>query len=145
MAALPVCAAICFLLDLGATCGRCTQLLEFGESSGSEAASEILGRTGRRVALLNIGTEVNKGRYVREAAQLLAIASGELHWLYRRATGCLWRCDVVVCDGLSVGNGGWPQRSEGLAAIWQGEYVMPGRQLAVALAGHPFCGGGAQR
>lgn len=121
MAALPVAGRSCFLLDLGANVDcSARQLLEFA-IMGSEAASEITGVERPRVALLNIGSEVNKGAHiVREAAQLLRDCNLVNYIGHIEGDG-LFRgdADVVVCDGF-VGNVVL-KASEGLAGYLQGE------------------------
>lgn len=121
MAALPVAGKSCFLLDLGANVDcSARQLFEFAVM-GSEAASEVSGIDRPRVALLNIGSEVNKGSHnVREAAKLLR-ESDLVNYVGHIEGDALFRgdADVVVCDGF-VGNVVL-KASEGLAGYLQGE------------------------
>lgn len=121
MAALPVAGRSCFMLDLGANVDcSARQLFEFAVM-GSEAASEVSGIDSPRVALLNIGSEINKGSHnVREAAELLR-NSGLVNYIGHIEGSGLFRgdADVVVCDGF-VGNVVL-KASEGLAVYLEGE------------------------
>lgn len=121
MAALPVSGSDCHVLDLGANVD-CTaeQLFEFA-LMGSAAAAELTGNPTPRVALLNIGREVNKGgREVRAVAAMLT-ASDQLNYVGHVEGDGLFRgeADVLVCDGF-VGNV-LLKASEGVASYLQAE------------------------
>jgi glycerol-3-phosphate acyltransferase PlsX len=116
MAAIPTQSGGCQLLDLGANVDCSAEHLYQFALMGSVAA-EVLGVVSPRVALLNVGSEDNKGnQQVKLAASLLQQAVGlnyigfvEGDGLYRGAA------DVLVCDGF-VGNV-LLKSSEGLAAM----------------------------
>ncbi|WP_083491819.1 phosphate acyltransferase PlsX [Pseudomonas taeanensis] len=116
MAAIPTQSGCCQLLDLGANVDCSAEHLYQFALMGSVAA-EVLGVVSPRVALLNVGSEDNKGnQQVKLAASLLQQAVGlnyigfvEGDGLYRGAA------DVLVCDGF-VGNV-LLKSSEGLAAM----------------------------
>ena len=115
---VPTAAGSCLLLDLGANVDCTPQHLQQFAVMGSVLA-EVQGIRAPRVALLNIGSEPNKGnQQVRQAAALLEQSclcslnyTGfvEGHGVYAGAA------DVVVCDGFA-GNV-LLKSSEGLASL----------------------------
>jgi len=92
------------LLDAGATMDATAQnLLEFARM-GSAYSKYVLGVENPRVALLNVGTENEKGNLLAKttfpllaASELTFVGNVEARELLNDA------CDVVVCDGF-VGN-----------------------------------------
>jgi glycerol-3-phosphate acyltransferase PlsX len=129
--AIPTARADCYLLDLGANVD-CTaeQLYQFAVM-GSVAA-QVLGVARPRVALLNVGTEANKGnQQVKLAAHLLEQAGGLNYIGFIEGDG-LYRgeADVVVCDGF-VGNIVL-KSSEGLAVMIAGRLEALFRQTLVS-------------
>ncbi|KKO01372.1 hypothetical protein LCGC14_0115830 [marine sediment metagenome] len=121
MAALPVSAKGCYLLDMGANVDcSAKQLFEFAVM-GSEAVTELTGMQKPRIGLLNIGSETHKGsRQVREVSEMLRGCS-DLNYIGHIEGDGLFQdqADVVVCDGF-VGNVVL-KASEGLAGYLQNE------------------------
>ncbi|MDA8066558.1 MAG: phosphate acyltransferase PlsX [Thermaerobacter sp.] len=93
-----------FLLDMGANVDVSPQeLLQYG-IMGSLYVERVLGVAQPRVAILNVGTEPNKGNEMCKAAHVL-LASSHLNFVGNLEARDLpyGRADVVVCDGF-VGN-----------------------------------------
>lgn len=113
---IPTAGGHCYLLDLGANVDCSAEHLYQFALMGAVAA-EASGVINPRVALLNVGTEENKGnQQVKLAAALLQGAVGINYIGFVEGDG-LYRgeADVVVCDGF-VGNI-LLKSSEGLAAM----------------------------
>ncbi|VFP84430.1 Phosphate acyltransferase [Candidatus Erwinia haradaeae] len=93
------------VLDIGANIHADTNLLVQFAIMGSVAAQDILGIRYPRVALINIGTEVNKGfKSIREAAEILQHSTSINFIGYLEANEILsGNTDVLICDGF-VGN-----------------------------------------
>jgi glycerol-3-phosphate acyltransferase PlsX len=92
------------LLDLGANTDCNTENLMQFAIMGTEFAKVVLGRDDPKIAILNIGTEQDKGKsYIKEAANLL-----ENSYLSKNFIGYIegsdmtkGLADVVVADGFS--------------------------------------------
>ncbi len=113
---IPTARGHCYLLDLGANVDCSAEHLYQFALMGAVAA-EAAGVINPRVALLNVGTEENKGnQQVKLTAALLQEAVGINYVGFVEGDG-LYRgeADVVVCDGF-VGNI-LLKSSEGLAAM----------------------------
>jgi glycerol-3-phosphate acyltransferase PlsX len=113
---IPTARGHCYLLDLGANVDCSAEHLYQFALMGAVAA-EAAGVINPRVALLNVGTEENKGnQQVKLTAALLQEAAGINYIGFVEGDG-LYRgeADVVVCDGF-VGNI-LLKSSEGLAAM----------------------------
>jgi phosphate acyltransferase len=95
----------CLLLDAGANVDSKPQHLVQFAHLGSIYAQDMMGRSGPRVALLNIGEEPGKGDELTAAAYGLLADQAGLNFIGniegRDIIGGI--CDVVVCDGF-VGN-----------------------------------------
>lgn len=92
-----------WMLDLGANLDcNARQLLQFA-GMGVTLACHAGGIEQPRVALLNVGTEENKGPAVlREAAALLELDHGFEYIGYIEGSALFEGCtDVVVCDGFA--------------------------------------------
>jgi len=101
MTSFPVRGGVARVLDLGANIGVDAERLTEFAVLGSAAASALLGRA-PRVALLNIGSEANKGPdVVREAARRCRDRGIELAGFVEGHDVFAGRADVVVCDGFA--------------------------------------------
>jgi len=117
----------CVALDMGADIRADAQDLVRYASMGAEYARIALEIESPRVALLNVGTEENKGRSeVREAADLLKTASGADPKAFN-FTGFIeanqiphGKADVIVTDGWT---GNVALKSAEGAAKFVGEYL----------------------
>lgn len=101
MTRIPVRGGSIHVLDLGANIGvDAARLAEFA-LLGNAAVAALLGRS-PRVALLNIGSEPNKGPdVVREAARLCRGHKIDFHGFVEGHAVFDGAVDVVVCDGFA--------------------------------------------
>lgn len=78
------------------------QLLDFA-IMGSRYLENVYGIESPRVALLNVGTETEKGDYLRKEAYPLLLASGEINFVGNMESRDLLsgNYDLIVCDGFS--------------------------------------------
>ncbi|VFP83268.1 phosphate acyltransferase PlsX [Candidatus Erwinia haradaeae] len=92
-------------LDIGANIHADTALLVQFAVMGSIVAKDLLGISYPRVALINIGTEINKGsKSIQEAAKMLKKSISINFVGYLEANDLLsGNTDVLICDGF-VGN-----------------------------------------
>lgn len=93
------------LLDLGANVNCEAENLRQFAVLGGVVAEEVLGLRHPRIALLNVGSEANKGNIpVKSAAELLAATPGLNYCGYIEGDALFQGiADVIVCDGF-VGN-----------------------------------------
>ncbi len=133
-----------WMLDLGANLDcSAGQLLQFA-GMGVTLASSAGGIERPRVALLNVGTEKNKGPPVLGEAAALIESDPELEYVgYIEGSGLFeGRADVVVCDGFA---GNIALKSIEGAAKMAGYMIGERlgslsalRKLALALSGSPL-------
>jgi len=99
--AMPVEAGCTYLLDLGANINCSPEYLRQFALMGSVLAS-VSNDVAPRVALLNIGTEQQKGTDTLQAAQLLLQADTRINYVgFVEASGIFsGAVDVIVCDGF---------------------------------------------
>lgn len=92
------------MLDVGAnTDCKPQNLLQFA-LMGSIYANRVMGISDPKIGLLNIGTEINKGNELTQAAyELLAAAPINFIGNYEARDIPSGEADVIVCDGF-VGN-----------------------------------------
>ena len=101
MTGFPVFGGSAWVLDLGANIGVDAERLTEFAVLGSAAVSALLKRK-PRVALLNIGSEPNKGPdVVREAARRCAATDIDLVGFVEGHDVFAGAADVVVCDGFA--------------------------------------------
>lgn len=99
--AMPVEAGCTYLLDLGANINCSPEYLRQFALMGSVLAS-VSNDVAPRVALLNIGTEQQKGTDTLQATQLLLQADTRINYVgFVEASGIFsGAVDVIVCDGF---------------------------------------------
>lgn len=127
MTELPVVGGSAWVLDLGANIGVDAERLTEFALLGSAAVSALLKRK-PRVALLNIGSEPNKGPdVVREAARRCAATDIDLVGFVEGHDVFAGAADVVVCDGFA-GNI-LLKSAEGVIAMLLGEIDKAGSRV----------------
>ena len=98
---MPVDVGSTYLLDLGANINCSPEHLRQFALMGSVLAG-VLGGAAPRVALLNIGTEQQKGTDTLQAAQLLFQADDHINYVGFVEANSIFTgaVDVIVCDGF---------------------------------------------
>lgn len=116
--AVPTKNGVCWVLDLGANLDCSADNLNQFALMGA-ALARLKGVQRPRVAVLNVGSEAQKGRELQQEAALLVAQLGDIQFCGFIEAGDVYRgaADVVVCDGFT-GNV-LLKASEGVAELLQ--------------------------